>query len=54
MGGHRMNTSERSIDSIMREHFMRSDANRPTMYFSPSGEMAWQTVEKRPRLLLWY
>jgi hypothetical protein len=54
MGGHRMNTSERSIDSSMRDHFMRSDANRPTMYFSPSGEMAWQTVEKRPRLLLWY
>ena len=53
MGGHRMNTSERSIDSIMREHFMRSDASRPTMVFSASGEKASQTVEKRPRLLLW-
>ena len=49
-----MNTSERRIDSSMREHFMRRDANRPTMVFSAWGEKACQTVEKRPRLLLWY
>jgi hypothetical protein len=49
-----MNTSQRGIDSSMRDHFMRSDANRPTMVFSASHEKAWQTVEKRPRLLLWY
>jgi len=54
MGGHRRNTSQRGIDSIMREHFMSSDANRPTMDFSAWGEKACQAVEKRPRLLLWY
>jgi hypothetical protein len=49
-----MNTSERSIDSSMRDHFMRSDDKGPTMGFSASDEKACQTVEKRPRLLLWY
>jgi len=49
-----MNTSQRGIDSSMRDHFMRSDANQPTMVFSVSDEKAWQKVEKRPRLLLWY
>jgi hypothetical protein len=54
LGGHRMNTSQRSIDQSMRDHFMRSDDNRPTMVFNAWGEKASQTVEKRPRLLLWY
>ena len=49
-----MNTSQRSIDQSMRDHFMRSDDNRPTMVFNAWGEKASQMVEKRPRLLLWY
>ena len=49
-----MNTLKRRIDSSMCEHSIGSDDNRPSMHFTAQGEKACQTVEKRPRLLVWY
>ena len=49
-----MNTSKRRIDSSKCEDFISRDDNRSTMRFTAQGEKACQTVEKRPRLLVWY